>query len=175
VDDCIFCKIVKGEIPCKKVYEDEHNLAFLDINPRNPGHTVLISKTHADSLFTIGEDDAVAIMKALRRVAIGVRKATNAGGVSIAQSNGHIAGQRTMHIHFHVIPRTEAEKGIGLEEFLPVKKRDEASMASMARKISDSIPRAAKPEPLKEEPEEKKTPEAGRPESPEKQDIRFDF
>jgi histidine triad (HIT) family protein len=186
MDDCIFCKIVKGEIPCKRVYEDGHALAFLDINPRNPGHTIVIPKKHIEDIFSITEDDATCLVKAIRRVASGVRKAT-----SISQSNGQMAGQLVPHMLFHIIPRTEAERGLGLEGVLPIKKQEEASLDSMARKISGSIPKeAAKPEPRKEEPEEKppeegkspeeavkesKSPETGKAGPPERQKIDFDF
>lgn len=187
--DCLFCKIASGEIPSKKVYEDSGSFAFLDINPRNPGHTIVVPKKHAQDIFGIGESEAAELMKTLRKVAIGVQKATGAKGVSITQSNGPLAGQRVPHIHFHVIPRTEAEKGYGFEEIIQVKKQDEASLNSMARKISGSIPKG-KSEPSAEEPEkeappqeaktsnpstEGKDPEAAeRPRKPEEQDINFD-
>lgn len=180
--DCIFCKIVKGEIPSKKVYEDDNSFAFLDINPRNPGHALVIPKRHVEDIFSISDDDATGLVKAIRGVATGVRKAVGAKGISITQSNGQVAGQLVPHIHFHIIPRTEAEKGIGLEGVLPIKKQDEASMDSVARKISDSIPkgRPAKdrtPKPA-EEPgeahEEQESPATER-KHPEKQDINFDF
>lgn len=180
--ECIFCKIVSGEIPCKKVYEDKSSIAFLDINPRNPGHTLVIPKKHIQDIFSISDGDAAELVKAVRRVAIGVKKATDAKGISITQSNGQLAGQLVPHIHFHVIPRTEAEKGIGLEGVLPVKQQEEAAMDAMVKKISGSIPKGnpsgPAPDPPKEkpkEPEKKEAPAAERPESPEKQDINFDF
>ena len=180
--ECIFCKIVAGEIPCKKVYEDKGSLAFLDINPRNPGHTLVIPRKHVQDIFSISEGDAAELIKAIRRVAIGVQKATDAKGISITQSNGQLAGQLVPHMHFHIIPRTEAEKGIGLEGVLPVKQQDEPSMDAMVKKISGSIPKGnpgnPAPGPSQEkpkEPEKKETPVAKRPDSPEKQDINFDF
>ena len=91
--DCLFCKIVSGEVPSKKVYEDEHSIAFLDINPRNPGHTLVIPKRHAQDIFSIEEHDAAELMKSIKRVAAGVQKATGTGGISITQSNGQLAGQ----------------------------------------------------------------------------------
>ncbi len=174
--DCIFCKIAGGEIPSKKVYEDSSSFAFLDINPRNPGHTVLISKKHVQDIFSIGESEAAELMKALRRVAIGVQKASGTKGISISQSNGQVAGQRIPHIHFHIIPRTDAERGMGLEEVLPVKKQDDASMYSMAKKIADGIPgeKIAEEEPSEKATEEQEAPERG-PKPPGKQDINFDF
>ncbi len=187
MEDCIFCKIVKGEIPIRKVYEDEHNLAFLDINPRNPGHTLVIPKKHIEDIFSASEDDATVLVKAIRRVAIGVRKATGARGISISQSNGQMAGQLVPHILFHIIPRTEAEKGLGLEGVLPIKKQDEASMDSIAKKIAGSIPkggsaeRPAEQKPAESPPEERDVPEEHEAPSTEsaspseKQKIDFDF
>ena len=181
--DCLFCKIASGEIPSKKVYEDSGSFAFLDINPRNPGHTLVIPKKHSQDIFSIGEGEAVGLMKALRRVAIGVQKATGVKGISISQSNGQLAGQVIPHIHFHVIPRTEAEKGLGLESVFPVKKQEEASLDSMAKRISGSIPKERATEPPKEEPPGEAEPakeappegeEAERPKKPEEQDINFD-
>jgi histidine triad (HIT) family protein len=176
MEDCIFCKIVTEEIPSRKVYEDEHSFAFLDINPRNPGHTLVVSKAHVENIFDLEEDEAAELMKSLRRVAIGVKQATGTEGISICQSNGQLAGQAVPHIHFHIIPRTEAEKGIGLEAVLPVKKQDDATMEEMAKRISEKIPQE-KPEPEpQEEPEEEVPQEKGKEsETPEKQDINFDF
>ena len=181
--DCIFCKIAAGEIPCKKVYEDKGSLAFLDINPRNPGHTLVIPRKHVQDIFTISDGDASELMKAIRKVATGVQKATSTKGISITQSNGQMAGQLVPHMHFHIIPRTEAEKGIGLEGVLPVKQQDEAAMDAMARKISGSIPKGNPgpgPGPAEKKPTEtkagkKEVPVAERPGSPEEQDISFDF
>ena len=175
--DCLFCKIVAGEIPSKKVYEDSYSFAFLDINPRNPGHTLVISKKHCQDIFSIGEDDATGLMKGIRNVAIGVQKATGAKGISISQSNGQLAGQVIPHIHFHIIPRTEAEKGLGLESVFPVKKQEEASLDSMTKKIAASIPKPAQkeeptPAPAQEEPKEKVE---AKPKSPEEAEINFDF
>jgi histidine triad (HIT) family protein len=178
--DCIFCKIVAGEIPSKKVYDEGKCLAFLDINPRNPGHTLVITKKHVQDIFSIGEESG-ELMKAIRKVAIGVRKATGAKGITITQSNGQMAGQAVPHIHFHIIPRTEAEKGIGLEGVLPVKQQDEASLNAMAGKISKAIPTAeGKPAPIMEESKEPKKEEpggkpVGKERDPERQDINFDF
>ena len=185
--DCIFCKIIKGELPSKKVYEDSRTFAFLDINPRNPGHTIVVPKNHSQDIFSVPEEDAAALAVATTRVARGVRKATGAKGISISQSNGQLAGQRMPHIHFHVIPRTEAEKGVGFDEFIPMKKAEEADLINMAKKISGAIPKG-RPEPVREapepEPEDEEAPEeekqetsseSGDDQRPEKQRIDFNF
>lgn len=187
MDECVFCRIIRGELPSKKVYEDSHSMAFLDINPRNPGHTVVVPKGHSQDIFTIPENQAAELMKAITRVSKAVKKATGTKGINITQNNGQLAGQVVPHIHFHVIPRTEAEKGMGLESVIPVKPQDEASLDSMAKKISGAIPRpSSDPQPKKAEPKEteptrspeeppKEEPSSDDPRSPEKQKIEFDF
>ncbi len=180
MDECIFCRIAAGEIPSKKVYEDSHSFAFLDINPRNPGHTLVIPREHAQDILSIGEEQAAELMKAIRKVAIGVQKATGAKGISISQSNGQMAGQVVPHVHFHVIPRTEAERGMGLESVFPVRKQEEPALDAMAKKISGSIPQT-RTEPPKEEPEPEESAEEAvkeeerKPRSPDHQEISFDF
>lgn len=183
--DCIFCKIISKEIPSKKVYEDNHNFAFLDINPRNPGHTLVMPKVHSETIFSMSEENAAELMKALRKVAIAVRKATGAKGISVSQSNGELAGQRMPHVHFHIIPRTEAEKGHGLEEVIAAKKADEASLNKMASSVAKAIPKEApkpKPRPAPQtEPREEAQKQESKPEppknlkEPDKQKIDFDF
>jgi histidine triad (HIT) family protein len=180
MDDCIFCRIVSGETPSKKVYEDARSMAFLDINPRNPGHTLVVPKRHVQDIFSIPEDDVAELMKTVKKVAAGVMKATGAKGMSIAQSNGQLAGQVVPHMHVHVIPRTEKEKGIGLEGVLPVKQQDEASLDSMARRIAGSITGGSRespgePEAPEQEEKEEGPPRARRPGSPDEQPIDFDF
>ena len=176
MENCLFCRIASGEIPSKKVYEDRSSFAFLDINPRNPGHTLVIPKNHAQDIFSIGERDAAELMKAIRKVAIGVKKATGAKGISITQNNGQTAGQVVPHIHFHVIPRTEAEKGLGLESVLPVKNQDEAGLDSMAKKISVSIPQDSPPEkkaePVQEEASGKEEPKPSDEDKPSGEDKK---
>jgi histidine triad (HIT) family protein len=194
MDECVFCRIAKGELPSKKVYEDSHSIAFLDINPRNPGHAIVVPRKHSQDIFSIPEAQAAELMKAVRRVAIGVRKATGAKGISISQSNGQLAGQRMPHIHFHVIPRTEAEKGVGFDEVIPMKKAEESDLVNMAKKISAAVPKSAprpeaarkapkeaprepKPEPVKPTEDAPKEEQAqdDDPRSPDRQKIDFDF
>jgi histidine triad (HIT) family protein len=105
MDDCLFCKIVRREIPAEVVYEDEHALAFLDIRPNNAGHTLVIPKTHAVNIFDIEEEVLADVWKAVRKVARAVRSATAAEGENINTNNGAVAGQIVMHYHVHVIPR----------------------------------------------------------------------
>ncbi len=106
--DCVFCKIIAGEIPCSKVYEDEKTLAFLDIAPANLGHTLVIPKHHAGRLEDLPEAFAVAVMKTVQKV--GKAVASLHDDYNIIQNNGLFAGQVVPHVHFHVIPRFEQDK-----------------------------------------------------------------
>jgi histidine triad (HIT) family protein len=101
----IFARIVRGEIPAHKVYEDEHTLAFMDVMPQSEGHTLVIPKADAEDLFEVPEAALAATILTTQRVARAVRKAFDPPGVLIAQLNGSGAGQSVFHIHFHIVPR----------------------------------------------------------------------
>ncbi|MEK7133661.1 MAG: HIT family protein [Patescibacteria group bacterium] len=105
MSDCIFCKIVEGELPSTKVYEDADTLAFLDINPVNPGHTLVIPKRHATDLFDAEDADWNALMKAVRVVAHAIERSLKPIGVNLAMNNRAGAGQVVFHAHVHVMPR----------------------------------------------------------------------
>ncbi len=108
--DNIFAKIVRGEIPCAKVYEDADALAFMDVFPQARGHTLVISKTsRARNLLDAEPATLEALIAATQTVARGVRKALNPDGIVITQFNGTAAGQTIFHLHFHIIPRFEGE------------------------------------------------------------------
>lgn len=104
-ENCIFCKIVAGEIPSTKVDEDDKAFAFMDINPWNKGHTLVIPKEHAVTIFELSEDSAAAVMRLAHRVAPAVLAATGAEGMNLFQSNGKAAWQQVDHVHMHLIPR----------------------------------------------------------------------
>ncbi len=108
----IFAKIVRGEAPCFKVYEDAHTLAFMDIMPQAEGHTLVIPKEGAESIFDLSSEAAAALIETTKKVAAAVKEVTNAPGIMLAQLNGAAAGQTVFHIHFHVIPRSS---GIDLQ------------------------------------------------------------
>jgi histidine triad (HIT) family protein len=110
--DCIFCKIVAGEIPCHKVYEDEHVLSFLDIGPLSEGHTLIIPRQHAVTLDEVSNDALPSIGMAAKRIGAAVQQATGCAGWNLLQNNGKVAGQVVMHVHFHIIPRRE-DDGLG--------------------------------------------------------------
>ncbi len=103
--DCIFCKIVSGEIPSIKVYEDDRVLAFMDINPINEGHLLIIPKAHAATIHEIAEGDFLAVMSATRKLASAVKKALNPDGINLLQLNGKAANQVVPHLHVHIVPR----------------------------------------------------------------------
>lgn len=106
MDDCLFCKIIaKGEVPSTEVYEDADTYAFLDINPNNPGHTLVVPKAHYTNLYDISDDALCAVMKTVRKIALSIKKAVGATGVNIAMNNERDAGQIIDHAHIHIIPR----------------------------------------------------------------------
>ena len=104
---CIFCRIVAGEIPSFKLLEDDRVLAFMDVNPANDGHCLVIPKAHAPNLFESPDESIAAAATAARRVADAVRRTLEPPGISLMQANGPAAGQSVHHLHFHVIPRRE--------------------------------------------------------------------
>lgn len=105
--ECLFCEIVEGKRPCRKIYEDDAVLAFLDINPAAPGHCLVVSKKHFTDIFDIDEPSLQSMMAGVRKVAIIIRDKMNVNDINILQNTGRHAGQIVSHIHFHVIPRTE--------------------------------------------------------------------
>jgi histidine triad (HIT) family protein len=109
----IFDKILDGQIPCHRVYEDEHVLAFLDIGPLSAGHTLVIPKERKAFLHELSDDSAAAIGRVLPRIARAVMKATGASAYNVLQNNGAEAHQAVFHVHFHVIPKI-GEDGLGM-------------------------------------------------------------
>ncbi len=109
----IFGRILDGEIPCHRVYEDEHVLAFLDVGPLSEGHTLVIPKERKAHLHELSDDQAAAIGRVLPRIARAVMSATGATDYNVLQNNGALAHQAVFHVHFHIIPRI-GERGLGL-------------------------------------------------------------
>jgi histidine triad (HIT) family protein len=108
-DQNIFAKILRGEAPCVKLYEDEHVLSFMDIFPQSKGHTLVIPKEAARNLLEMSDDGAAEAIKRVKTIAKAVESALKPDGVTIAQFNGAPAGQTVYHIHFHIIPRWEGQ------------------------------------------------------------------
>ena len=131
----IFARILRGEIPCHKVHEDETTLAFMDVMPQATGHTLVIPKRPSRNLLDVAPEDLFAVMKTTKRIARAVKKAFDASGVLIMQFNEEAAGQTVFHFHVHVIPRNQNE---------PLKQHgrqmaDPAELADAARRIRAAL------------------------------------
>lgn len=137
MSDTIFSKIIAGEIPCHKVYEDDLVLAFLDIFPLSPGHTLVIPKEPAKTVDVLSDESSAAIGRVLPRIARAVMKATGTDQYNILQNNGPRAHQAVFHVHFHIIPKTEDGEGLGVE-WKPGALAPEKAIA-MAKQIADEI------------------------------------
>ncbi|NVB40508.1 HIT family protein [Pseudenhygromyxa sp. WMMC2535] len=109
----VFDKILDGQIPCHRVYEDEHVLSFLDIAPLSPGHTLVIPKQRRAFLHELDDEVAAAIGRVLPRIARAVMSASGASEYNVLQNNGRGAHQAVFHVHFHIIPRLD-ERGLGV-------------------------------------------------------------
>ena len=103
--DCIFCKIVAGEIPATRIAEDERTITFMDINPATRGHVLVIPRVHSKDLHEIEPEDLAAVAKAAQKVAATMPERLEADGVNLLNSCGHAAWQTVFHFHMHVIPR----------------------------------------------------------------------
>ena len=113
--ETVFAKILRGEIPCHRVYEDESVLAFLDVNPLSRGHTLIIPREPAETLDQLSDDAAAAIGRVLPRIARAVLAATGARAYNVLQNNGADAHQAVFHVHFHVIPKLDDGSGLGID------------------------------------------------------------
>ena len=132
MSDCVFCKIVAGQIPSTRVHEDEHTLAFMDLGQVNPGHVLVAVKKHAANLFELDDVQAAAVARASTRVARAIRDAFAPAGLSVYQANGKAAGQTVFHYHLHLLPRHEAD---GMELTWPVKNPPREILEGYAEKI----------------------------------------
>jgi histidine triad (HIT) family protein len=112
--ETIFSKILRGEIPCARVYEDAHVLAFLDIGPLSAGHTLVIPKEDAATLDQLSDESAAALGRVLPRLCRAVMRATGVQDYNVLQNNGTLAHQAVHHVHFHIIPRPNGREGLGI-------------------------------------------------------------
>lgn len=129
---CIFCRLVAGEIPAERVYEDALTIAFMDIGQVNPGHVLVASKRHAATLLDLTAEEAGAIMQTAQRIAFAVRDAFDPPGLTLLQANGKEGDQTVFHCHMHVVPR-HGNDGIGLS--WPRKDPPAAVLAEYAQKL----------------------------------------
>ncbi len=105
MEDCIFCKIIAGEIPSTAVYEDEDFKAILDVGPAARGHVIIIPKKHAENIYELEDEDAAKVFPIAKKIATALKKTYDCDGVNVLQNNGKAAGQTVFHLHVHVVPR----------------------------------------------------------------------
>jgi len=135
--DTVFGKIVRGEIPCDKVYEDDQVVAFLDINPLSAGHTLVVPKEPAETMDRLSDETAAALGRVLPRLCRAVIAATGVKEYNLLQNNGGGAHQAIAHVHFHIIPKPNAREGLGIG--WPTKALELETAAALARKIAQAI------------------------------------
>jgi histidine triad (HIT) family protein len=135
--ETVFGKIVRGEIPCNKVYEDEKVLAFLDINPLSAGHTLVVPKEPAETLDRLSDESAAAVGRVLPRLCRAVVAATGVKEYNVLENNGHGAHQAIAHVHFHIIPKPNAREGLGIG--WPATDLDRKAAAALAKKIAGAM------------------------------------
>lgn len=107
--DCIFCKIIAGEIPSDKIFEDDHVLAFMDIKPVSRGHALIVPKVHSEDLLSTADEVLKDFLPKVKRVATAVMNAVGADGMNVTTNHGKAAGQVVFHLHFHIIPRWNSD------------------------------------------------------------------
>ena len=132
----IFTRIIAGEIPCHRVHEDEHVIAFLDIGPLSRGHVLVVPKEERAKLHELSEESAAALGTALRKVARAVVEATGCADYNVLQNNGAAAHQAVMHVHFHVIPKHADGSGLGIRWDAG---KAPADAAGLAARIRDAV------------------------------------
>lgn len=135
MDDCIFDKIIRREVPADIVYEDENTLAFLDIAPTSKGHTLVIPKKHVQDIFETDDETLAATMRTVHNIASTVRDSVGAKGVHVSSNHGAAAGQVVFHLHFHIIPRQSRTEF----EFWPHVPYAPGEAAAIAEKIRTTL------------------------------------
>lgn len=137
MDNCIFCKIIKKEIPGVTVYEDESFLGIMDISPANKGHVILLAKNHVADVFELDEQTASRAMIVVTKVAKALKEELNCDGINVLQNNGTVAGQTVFHYHIHIIPRYKDDAVNIAWEYQNYEEGE-------AKKLSESIKRRIK-------------------------------
>lgn len=135
--DCLFCKIIAGDIPCHEVYRDHRVLAFLDIGPLSRGHLLVIPLNHATRLEELSDEDAAACASVLPRLARAVIRVTGTSDYNILQNNGKAAHQVVGHVHFHLIPKPSSDAGLVIQ--WPAGKLEPAEAAELRQSIVDAL------------------------------------
>lgn len=134
--NCVFCKIVAGQIPCFRLYEDERTLAFMDINPGNPGHALAIAKEHWENLAAMPAPLLGPVLATAQRVAKAIETALRPDGINLLQANGPGAAQSVFHFHVHVLPR---RAGDGMKLVWPVKNPPREELARNAELLRAAL------------------------------------
>lgn len=142
MDDCVFCRIVRGELPASKVYEDEHTLAFMNIMAGNPGHTLVISKAHRENIYTLEDELAAAVFQSTPRIARAVKAATGCEGITLFQANEVAGGQTVFHFHLHILPR---HPGDSLPGVWPATAPGREALDAMAARIAGALEGSIRP------------------------------
>jgi len=135
--DCIFCKIVAGEIPAVTVLDEESVVAFMDINPSSKGHLLVVPKNHAENIFEISESDLATLIIAVKRCAKAAKEALKAEGITILQLNGKASDQIVPHLHIHIIPRWKND-GLPISSW-EMKPGDMEEINTIAQEIKKNI------------------------------------
>jgi histidine triad (HIT) family protein len=135
--DTVFAKIIAGQIPCHKVYEDEHVLAFLDINPLSLGHTLVVPKEPAETLDRLSDEAAAALGRVLPRLCRAVLQVTGVSEYNVLENNGAGAHQAIRHVHFHIIPKPSSREGLGIG--WPAGSLESAAGAALAQRIRGAL------------------------------------
>jgi diadenosine tetraphosphate (Ap4A) HIT family hydrolase len=139
MSDCVFCRIVAGDVESSRVHEEARVVAFMDIQPVNPGHVLVVPREHAASLAELDDRDAAAMMAAARRVAGALRRSgLRCDGVNLWLADGDAAGQDVFHVHLHVVPRFEGD-GFALELPADIRVRDRPELDATAARIRSAF------------------------------------
>jgi len=134
--DCLFCKIIAGEIPCFKLFENDDTLAFMDINPANEGHALVIPKEHATDVYTVSDAAIAATVATAKKIAAAIDKTLNPDGLNLLQCNGPAAAQSVFHFHMHVLPR---RKGDELKLNWGLRPGDMDAIGALAERIRGNV------------------------------------
>jgi len=138
MENCVFCKIVKGELPCYEIYQDERVLAFLDINPVSYGHSLIIPKRHGANIWEVPEEDLASVISAAKRLAEVIKRALNPSGIAFLQLNGRGVNQVVMHYHLHVIPRREQDPPLPMVEW-ELRKGDPERLMALQKELKNAF------------------------------------
>ncbi len=136
MENCVFCRIVRGELPASVVYQDELTMAIMDIGCVNPGHMLVIAKPHADNLYGVDDALAGALFRTAVRMARAAEKTLKPEGVSVYQANGKAAGQTVFHVHIHVLPRWEND---GMTLTWPMRNPSREELEKMAAQLRAAL------------------------------------